>query len=159
MNDTTGTVAGWPASEIVDRLAQGQKMGLYHGIQALRYDGIKDSIILASLEKYDDIIADWIDTVLAGNPSENVVGQIVNFMIMTDGSASNKWPAVRTAIYRHKTPIMVWLLREYQGYVRNTDWYVTSMVKFGQKLAAIQHAGYDWPELDVIVASIDRAIR
>lgn len=146
---------GYPASAVMDRLAAGDKLGLYHGMQDLRYDGVRDSIIAGSLMRYDQEIANWMGKLLGGNPTSEQVKQIINFMMMTSGSPQDSWSHVKSEIESNRDIIIKHLLREYLDLTREQSWPALKMSKLKGRLHLIKDAGYHWPEIDSIEKSMD----
>lgn len=141
----------YPASEILGRLDIGHPLGLYYGIQALRYDGVKDSIILGAMKPYDKRLADWLDPVLAAAKNhKDWVAQVVNLMMM-----GANWPHLKAMIEKHRDLIIRHLLQEYKTIMDSNDWIAVKLSNLGGKLNLIRQAGYDWPELGMIEKSIE----
>lgn len=141
----------YPIGEILGRMDIGNPRGLYHGIQALRYDGVKDSIILGAMKPYDERLADWLDMVLtAARDHRDWVTQAVDLMMM-----GADWPHVKAVIEKHRGLIIRYLLQEYKSILDSNDWVAVKMSKLAGRLDLIRKAGYDWPELRTIEKSIE----
>lgn len=139
---------GYPASAVMDKIRDDHPLALYHGIQDLRYDGVKDSIILGALQPHDADIAHWMDIVLSDAPPAARVRQVTNFMMM-----GANWPKIKSAIEKHRDLIIRLLLEEYKQAIESTHWQSVNLSKLAGRMHLITQAGYDWPEIHTIEQS------
>ena len=142
--------SGWPASTVLDRIKAKQPLALGQGLQELTYDGMKDTLIVGSLEPYDQDIADWADGVLASRPdSDGVMFQFIKLLHM-----KGKFPHLIAVLDKHKEPFVKYLLLIFKKLMSNNDMQTWMMSQLKAKISALKDNGLDWPELDVLLKSM-----
>jgi hypothetical protein len=140
----------WPASAVMDKIRAGHRMALMNGVHDLRYDGVKDNIIVGALKPHDEEIAQWADQMLSAHPNHKEL----LFSIMRLFEMGGRFPKVAAAMTNHKAPFIKYLLMQFKD-VLDKPYVSVSLSKLAERIDLLRAGGIMWPELDAITKSIE----
>lgn len=143
---------GYPASEIIDRIratTDRSILAIYHGLQAMSYEGIGPRAQNQIIEPYGKEISDYWDEMLSNNPrNPKVIEQGLKLL-----SIGIRWPELRAALEKNKGSILWYILSRVKDSVEQNTYVGRLVAK--TVIESLRDIGVNWPEFNSILKSID----
>lgn len=146
-----GDQVGYPASEIIDRIRATDRsiLAIYHGLQAMGYEGIGPSAQKQIIEPYAEEISAYWNEMLSANPrNRSVIAQGLRLL-----SLGIRWPGLQSVLENNKDSILWYILSRVKESVERDRYEGRTVAK--NVITLLEEIGITWPELTIIKNSLN----
>lgn len=149
--ETTDNEVGYPASEVIDRIraTDRSRLAIYHGLQAMSFEGIGPRTQGQIIEPYAEEISAYLDEMLSTHlRNTSVIAQGLRLL-----SIGARWPELRAVLEKNKDEILWYILTRVKDSVEKNTYEGRLVAK--TVIQSLKDIGIDWPEFDMIMKSLD----